>query len=119
MISIHPFSLEHWVIIQRLKVFKDWNKNSNKKKPGYSLLIAGLTIRLLDSLSNSSQFKIESIKTQSSNSNELSELIKQYIDNKKQKISYDELSHTFGYNGKYLNRVFKKKFWCFYSCLYN
>ncbi|KRM75822.1 AraC family transcriptional regulator [Secundilactobacillus collinoides] len=90
--------------------FQRLEQEFKQKKPGYSLLIAGLTIRLLDSLSNSSQFKIESIKTQSSNSNELSELIKQYIDNKKQKISYDELSHTFGYNGKYLNRVFKKSF---------
>lgn len=80
-----------------------------KKEPGYEYMIEGLLIRLFHSLNNPEEYDIQKENQFIYSGEELVEVIRQYLDTNKRKVTLEELSIYFHYNGNYLCRIFQKK----------
>lgn len=80
-----------------------------EKEPGYEQVIVGLLIRLFHSLNHVEEYDIQEDNLLFYSGEELTESIKQYLDAHKRKVTLEELSMYFHYNGNYLSRIFQNK----------
>ena len=91
--------------------------------PGYRSIVQGYLERLMSTLGNPRSSVFDETRFSSASSDDLMERIVSYVLAQKRRVTRDELSRVFSYNGNYLSDVFRTRtgtslaVWCRDACM--
>ena len=77
-------------------------------RPGYKSIVKGMITRLFYTLQDSKTYTSKYIKLDSIAEGSLFELAVQYMEEKKRRVTRNELANALHYNGDYINQIFVK-----------
>lgn len=108
---INELSIEHDdILIQRKEDVKtllyQLHNEMRKKIVGYDFIVPGLLKRLLDSLCNANLYDITTERESFLADQDLTEQIKNYLDETPVRTTVEELTKIFHYNRNYLSKTF-------------
>ncbi len=95
-------------ILQAEQVLLDISNELMNHRPGYKSIVKGMIIRLFHILQDSKIYTPKYIKLDTVAEGSLFEAAEHYMEEKKRRVTRNELASALHYNGDYINQIFVK-----------